>query len=303
MTEKTSEQQPEMPFICEGFQTFTPAQANEILQWCRYERQRDEGRAKAHISALAEQMRRGLWLSKTQIDFARVGHRLVLVNGHHRMRAQVAANSEIIWSIAIHDCSDETELAQLYWKFDTTLRKRSNSNVINGIGLAERFELSKNMATAFWSAAPIVVNGLKFYKNMNAGHNMLPEDRIAACEMLCWEAGLAQEFIRHAPPFLRSKLLSASRLSVMLATLHHQENDACDFWLELCRDDGLKKGDPRKTLVVDMQSRVGSKGLQVAHMMACARAWNAFYEGKDLSIIKVTGSSIPLRGTPYTIAR
>lgn len=291
-------------FVREGFVTFTPAQAATVLRECRYERQRNETKAKAHINALAEQMRRGLWLPKTQIDFACLGGRMILVNGHHRMHAQIASAVNIVWSVVVHDCATEAEVAGLYWKFDTTLRKRSAENILDGIGFADAVGLSRTAAKSLWDAVPIISLGLKFYRYQADGANsgsMLPDERQEIARGYAEEARNANALLALAPPLVRRRMFVASRFAVMIVTLRHVPDTADTFWRGFCEDDGLAKGDPRKTLLHDMQTRPLNPGMQAQHMMAIARAWNAYFDGRQMTHLKVTGHAVPVAGTPFTV--
>jgi len=258
-------------------------------------------KAKAHIDSLAEQMRRGLWLSKTQIDFARVGSQLVLVNGHHRMHAQAAAGIDIVWSVVIHECASQEEVAQLYWKFDTTLRKRTRANIVNGIGLAGELGISSQVAASLWSCAQTIALGMRFHVHMRDGAGILPDERLMVCRDYAQEARFYQDATKKAIPPVRRKMMQASLMAVALVTLKHQPSKAQEFWVGFCEDDGLAKGDPRKTLLADIQTRHATAGLSSAQMMAAARAWSAFYHGRDLKIIKVTGCPVDIAGTPFTV--
>jgi hypothetical protein len=245
-------------------------------------------------------MKRGLWLPKTQLDFARVGSRMILVNGHHRMHAQVAAGCDILWSVVIHDCETDSEVAQLYWKFDTTLRKRTTANVVGGIGLADDLGMEKEFAGSLWRCATTLARGMQFRGQFGAV-DILPDERVSICREYAEEARFYQKAAKKAMLPIRRKLRGVSLMAVAMATLKHQPDRAQEFWQGLCEDDGLAKGDPRKTLLADMHVRNATKGLLVAQMMACARAWNAFYHGNDLKLIKVTGHAVPIAGTPFTV--
>jgi hypothetical protein len=294
--------QPAFGFLREGLVTLNPAQANMILRELPYEHQRDLTRAKSHIATLAEQMSRKLWLSKTQIDFARVGDRLILVNGHHRMAAQVQAAANILWNITFHDCADMTAVANLYWRFDTTLRKRSASNILTGLGFAEEHGLSATIASALWGAAPIIANGMRFSVYQNGTAALLIDDRQAVAQRFVPQAMQMQEFIAAANPAVRQRLRVSSRFAVALVTLHYQPTLAVPFWQGLCADDGLAKNDPRKALLNDMQVRNGKMGAAAASMMAVARSWNAFFSDERLALVRVgTSSSVKIAGTPFTV--
>ena len=290
-------------FIREGLVAFTPAMAEHVVTQCRYERQRDETRSVSHIATLAEQMTRGLWLPKTQIDFARVGSRLVLVNGHHRMRAQMMSGASILWNIVIHDCRDDDELRSLYWRFDTNLRKRSASNILTGIGFAEQTGLPKEIATALWNAAPVIGAGMRFARYQQEKRVMLPDERLTICrEYVDHAAFMASAIKPVALKTIKSKLMQVSQFAVALVTLRHCPEKAKLFWVGLCEDDGLPKGDPRKALLIDMQSRGPSGSLLAAQMMAAARCWNAWHGGIQIKTVKVTGSPVRINGTPFTVS-
>lgn len=291
-------QQDPLGFVREGFVTLNPAQARYIVEHCRYDRQRDETRALSHIAALAEQMRRGLWLPKTQIDFARLDGRLILVNGHHRLTAQAQTGDDIVWSVVIHDCETEAELRALYPRFDTVLRKRTTANILKGIDFADGAGLMPTTASALWAAAPIIASGLQ----MNTGKPvvLLPDDQQAVAASYASEALVAEGYLDHAPKAIRQKLRTGGRFAIMLVTIKHRPMIAQEFWVGLCEDDGLAKGDPRKTLLNDMMTR-STQGLLSGPMMACARAWNTFYRGDRATILRVNGNAIPLSGTPFTV--
>lgn len=290
-------------FIREGFVSFTPAMAEHVVTHCRYERQRDETRSSSHIATLAEQMTRGLWLPKTQIDFAKVGSRVVLVNGHHRMRAQMLSGASVLWNIVIHECRDDDELRSLYWRFDTNLRKRSAANIMSGIGFAEQVGLRKEIATALWNAAPVIAAGMRFARYQQEQRQMLPDERLAICRDYVSEANFIGEAVQLAAlRTVRSKLIKVSQFAVAIVTLKHCPDKAEEFWRGVCDDDGLPKGDPRKALLIDMQSRGPKGALLAAQMMAAARCWNAWHAGSPIKAVKVTGNPVRVNGTPFTVS-
>jgi hypothetical protein len=297
--------QQEPTFIKEGFIKFTPAQANFVIENCRYERQRDELKAAGHIATLSEYMRRGQWLPKSQIDFARMSDgRVIMVNGHHRMRAQVAATCDILWSVVIHDCATDADLRSLYYRFDTDLRPRSAQNILSGIDFAGQTGLTKQASTALWNAVPIIANGLRFkrYDQGKQQRSMLTDERLEMAMQYAVEAAKMHENIMLAPPSLRRQLYTVSNFAVALVTLKFDTPRAETFWRGVCEDDGLTKGDPRKTLLADIRARQGKDGLLASKMMAAAKAWNAYRAGRELKIIKVTGHSVCIDGTPFTVS-
>lgn len=287
--------------LIEGFVSLTASEASILFDACRYAKNR--ALSPVHVSKLAEYMRRGQWLEKSPLDFARPPDgRLVLINGHHRLAAQIEAGRSLKWCIIIHDVGSEAEIQQLYYRFDTEFRKRSGANIASGLGLDEEYGLSKQTSTALWDASLVIANNMKFTANAESKASILLDERRAICDEYQEAAGLMNMIMETAPNHVKRKLLSISFFSVALVTLKHQEDKALEFWKDLCDDDGLTKGDPRKTLLHYMIDRKESVKHRAAHMLSAARAWSTFFEGRELKIMKVTGYVVPILGTPF-IAR
>lgn len=97
----------------------------------------------------------------------------------------------------------------------------------------------------------------------------------------------------------KSKLYASGVMAVALVTLRHQPAKAVQFWRGIADDDGLRKGDPRKTLLQDFESRRVNYGTHLQRIIPSITAWNAFYEGRNISIIRVSESSqVLVSGTP-----
>jgi hypothetical protein len=294
--------QAEDAFIQEGACAFTPSQALFVVENLRYDRQRDERRAKQHICTLAEYMRRDQWLSKSQIDFARLDGRLILLNGHHRMRAQVMADRDILWNVAIHDCASMEEVRALFYRFDTTVRARTGSNIMEGVGFGEELGLGRDAAAKLWAASILIGNGLTTKRGASyEGRKLLNDELLTICREYSKEAALYFKITRSAPRQVRIKLRSASCFAVAVVTLKAMPEVAQPFWEGLCKDDGLRRGDPRKALLLDLVTRAGNRGLANSTLVTVAKAWNAFALGRDLKIIKVTGHAVQVHGTSFRI--
>lgn len=294
-------------FIREGFVTLNPAQANAVLRECPYDRQRNID--KLHVAVLAELMRRGLWEPKDKLDFARLGSRLILVNGYHRMSAQVAAGKNIQWTIVIHDCGDEASVRQLYYKFDTNVRKRTATNIVQGADIAQEYGLSKTMAQALFAAVPTIASGLVTGNRFSATQTAtlfaqrIADDRFDLVREYADSARAFEATIKPAPAKVRSKLLRSGVLALALVTVKEQMPVAEEFWGGLAMNDGLRRYDPRATLLNDLLDRNFGKGSMQQVISVPATAWNAFWERRDLKVInKVAhGRSFRLLGTPYTV--
>lgn len=287
-------------FIREGHIRLNPAQAGWIARELGYSGNRKL--APMHVAKLAEYMRRGQWLDKSTLDFARLPTgRLTLVNGHHRMAAQAQTAKDVVWNVVFHDVGGEADIKSLYYRFDTEVRKRSAANIVQGVGLTDAHGLTKETAKALWAASQLIANGMTFRRYLQDQADIVMDERLAVCADFAEPARQMEARINKSPGFLRSKLRTVSVFGLALVTLKHQPDVALRFWSGVCEDDGLSKGDPRKTMILDMQSRKGARGLVASHLMAGAKAWNAFLAERELKIIKVTGHSVSIDGTPYMV--
>jgi hypothetical protein len=288
-------------FIQEGPCRWTPAQANAVFNKCRYGRNRSEKQGEAHIDALARQMIDGTWLTKSPIDFARLPDgKITLVNGHHRMLAQVRSGRDIVWNVVIHDCADEDEIANLFWRFDTVMRKRSMTNILSGVNAAENMGLSKSGAVALARAVVFIDGGMRPL-NGPASRNYTPAEKLRL--MTLWQAeGIAYEkCVEASIRGLRRKLFGAQVMAVGLVTLRADEVKAEEFWRGVASDDGLHRGDPRKTLVDFLRDTHAASGGLTSTAAAVARAWAAWDAGRDLSMIRVGRQPVQIARTKIVV--
>jgi hypothetical protein len=100
----------------------------------------------------------------------------------------------------------------------------------------------------------------------------------------------------------KRKLMNGGVAAVALATFKFQPIAAAEFWSGVALNDGLKKGDPRQTLHMHLYANkiAGAGGLVNRAAFAPATAWNAFFEGRELHIIKhYEGRKIKIAGTYF----
>lgn len=288
-------------FVVPGIVQWTPAQANKVFTDLRYEFNRDEKKAKQHISGLARMMRSGAWRAGGAIEFARLPNgKLTLVDGHHRMLAQIEAGVNVIWNVMIHDVSDADALRNLFWTYDTTLRKRSMQNVLAGVNAAEAMGLPAMMAHTAAKAAVFIDNGMR----PNSGPDTrlyTPDETLKLTANWITEAKLYSACVDAAPKAIKAKLRSGQIAAAAFVTFRADRELATTFWTGIARDDGLRKGDPRKTLLDWVRdTHLAGSGLSSA-ATAVARAWNAYRAGDTLTMIRLGRQSVRLAGSDYVV--
>lgn len=293
-----SNQMPLVSAIQEGRLVVDPAMAQRILDEAPYEGQR---RSFAHhIALLTDAMRREQWTAGSQIAFGELEGRLHLVNGKHRMHSVIGAGRSIEFQVLIERCADRAALDALYHRFDVVQRHRSLAEVLNATGIAESHSLSKSMTKATYEATGLLMN------DFNRPHYQVDPVKARSVDVrldaaLPWWpfAVTYEQAIEQAHRAVKGKLLTAGVVAVALLTLRYQPVKGWEFWHGLAVDDGLRVADPRQTLAKDLMNRRLNAGSMNQGVIAAALAWNAFYQGRSLKIIKVhQGAKALVLGTP-----
>ncbi|MGO8241253.1 hypothetical protein ACC806_34515 [Rhizobium ruizarguesonis] len=285
-------------FVREGFVTLTAPQMSHILRFCEYEHQRKINRR--HIEVLSDLMVRGQWGSRSTIDFARLDNgRLILVNGYHRAYAQVHTNQTIEWTIVIHDCPTMEELGKLYYRFDTNALLRSDFQILSGVEFAQAHRLQRETARSLFRAIPFIASNFST-KDKDVLATKVIDRRLKMAEQYASAALAYEQCVGKIRSALKAKMMSAGCMAVAVVTLRYNRDIAIEFWTGTAQNDGLRKGDPRQTLHNDFLSRPRNGHKAYANLAPAAIAWNAFYNERELRLIRIGEDyQCSIEGTPF----
>jgi len=282
----------------EGRMIITPALAQVVLDVMNYDRQRPT--YAHHVALIADLIFRRKWTAGSQIAFGRLAGRLHLINGQHRMRGVIQANVPIEVQVIIHDVRSEDELAALYYRFDVVSRQRSNREVLNAVGVAEKQGVTHATAEAVYAASAMLANGLSMQSYQHNHKHRSVDHRLDLAAEWWPAARVAEAALSKAAPVMRRRILAASVFGPMLATMRYAQTEAMEFWRGVAENDGLRRGDAR-WLLVNALVEASERGGGSRRTAQCALAWNAWYETRKLSILKVPQNYVlRLAGTPYT---
>lgn len=299
-TLKAKDQQVCADYIHEGVVKLTAAEMHRVLQECAYEHQRNV--SERHVAVLTDLMKRDKWQPKSQLDFALLNGRLILVNGYHRGFAQVASGKAISWAVAIHPAKTEADLRSLYFAFDTNVRARSSRDILNAYEFAETAGLPSEMADALYRAVPFIASRFQTAPDKRDNLSAKAVDR-----RLAIAADYAKAAARYAACLegmtgtRKKKFYSAGLTAVAVITFRYQSETAWQFWSGVAQNDGLKRGDARHALVSDLMTRVNKNGWSAYSFGPAIIAWNAFFNDRQLQMIKVYPETfLPvIDGTPF----
>lgn len=288
--------------IREGRIVITPDLAQKILADSNYEGQRRVDHRSVNV--YAEMMRRGLWELADPISFARLYGNLTLVNGQHRLHGVVAYGRDVEFRVAVNDCDTPEEVRALYYRFDAVMRVRTADQVLNAIGLAESENVSRSIARAVYGAVGVIANGFQTPSNNTLRGEAIAKTRIVdlrveACKPW-WEAARKlQECLKAGQGEITPRIRRATTFAVALLTVKYQPEKAIPFWRGVAENDGLKRTDVRHLFVRDLLSRDVSVNAHDQGILTAATAWNAWFEGRPLKIIKVVeNQTLRIAGTP-----
>jgi hypothetical protein len=293
---------PPLP-IREGFMSIGPDLAKRFLEDAAFDGQRKTD--PIYVARHLENLKRGLWLDGSQIAFAKVGSSFYLINGKHRLSAVLMFGKAAEFSIVVYECPDMDAVRSLYARFDSVQRARTGHQVLGASNLVRDMGVSTQVALAVHAAVPLLCNKLRpiYYQHKETDELRvmmgMVDFRIATA--LSWKAEAAayQKCLVGSDARIKAKMLNAGVAAVALMTLRHAPQVADAFWSGLARNDGLRRGDPRHTLVQAFLSKTMRGREDGSPTALTAQAWNAFYRRKPLHrLVAVPADRVLLAGTP-----
>lgn len=286
----------------------TPDDAKALIKSTNYDNQRAV--RPAHVQKLANAMRNGTFGQKSTLHFAVLEGYAFLIDGQHRLVAIEHSGIAQCFTIVMHECSNEDEVRALYSKFNRDLR-RTPQDVLRAYGLHTQFGKRNDLFRGFFGSTGMVTGGfIPDITRLSLANReyyslalQLQDDELRASIANSWikEAVMFNDDIREGDYLNRSKLLRIGVFAVALVTYRFAGRVAQDFWREIALDDGLRRGDPRKTLLLFLLNNKANKFPD--HLIAryVAVAWNHAYKGHDSTLLRVLHPNRPIQieGTPH----
>ena len=271
-------------------------QADQIIRECCYERQRRINDDRA--LGLAEAIEHGTFLPNTQIAFALLHGRLILVNGYHRLTAVSLCRQAQPFRIEIYPCASAEDVDALYLRFDQPGGVRTLTQLGAALGLADD-KLRQGSVTWLMRAIPLLMMRLERLPPLKRPRASRDLDRKkeeaklwkpwAVDYQSCLDGGISSRTNRYR---------NAGVVAVALVTLRYQNVMAKVFWAESVRDNALESDDPRHALHLHLATAKRSVQ-EFALAEACCNAWNAFFRNRRLTICKTLGHPLRVLGTPF----
>jgi hypothetical protein len=283
-----------------GLCVMAPGIASRIVDELNFHGQRRV--KKARVAENLKLMRDGGWEPhvSTLVLCELPDGSLTLINGQHRCCAIVELGAPVKTKIDIIPARDADHVRSLYAKYDAKASVRTETELVKASGIADAFGIKTRTAEILIKAVPIVMNGMEPNTRMPGREHLNQFSyRLEAAAGWSREAAEFDEITTCAEQHIRRSLLRAGTMAVAIYTLRHCRERAFEFWSGVAMNDGLRKTDPRARLIADFAVRTLASGSVRQSVQQSALAWNAFYEGRELKIIKcIEGAEIVIAGTP-----
>lgn len=274
------------------------------LEWVEHNNYKQQRRLlPGHVPFLAEHMRRGTFRRLTEITFAVLDGRPALVNGQHTLRALHKNGEAFDLEVRLEEVDSEGQMEALYGRFDVG-RKRSARDSMGSIG--DELNLGEKERDTLAVAVKFLNNGMRYIGGKDSPAQRVEQSDPEFVKQLMreWRHEASAFFLSIAEAPLPNKVLfyRAGVVATALTTLRHQAEAAYVFWHDAAMDDGLRIGDPRKTLNnwLRANSVARARGLQHRAAAAC---WNAYMKGAALArVYTASAGARRLLGTPVAFS-
>lgn len=280
----------------------TPGQAKTWLDFCKYDNQRKL--RQYWVDFLADQMTKGKFESSaTQIQFCFCveDSNTYLVNGQHTLNA-IVQSGVILDGLVITRTITNTkkEVDEFYTVIDKQ-SKRTIVDAFRALDVENVWGITRECARHISSAAVLIET--EFIDNHSRSlHNAKNSRRrqFSDSEIVY----LGNQWIEDYKKFneaitpcdndIRVKLHQTNVLALVLITFRCKPIEAKEFWRQVAQDDGLKVGDPRKTLnkwLMNHGSRARKANIEVVHPEAfprvVAKCWSKWMKGEEVKNIAI----------------
>jgi len=247
-----------------------------------------------HVQNLADEIKHGRFREKTQINFCRLNDRFFLTNGQHTLSAIVRSGLPCLLHVVVLEVSNMDEVADDFSRHDTHLTRQLSTAMV-AHEIHEEFCVTKTELN--WiSAAAFLYEYMIGKTAMKSSTQMTNDAKISIVRKHGALGSSALRTMVHVNADRRRHLVRKTTLACAMI-VYNSSPDLCrEFFGVISEDDGLRVGDPRKTLLEYLrETNTGATGIresrkvEASHRMikTIASANNAFVSRKYLRFIRI----------------
>jgi hypothetical protein len=240
---------------------------------------------------LAAEMTKRRFTQGTQIFLAVLpnGAELIL-NGNHTLEAICLSKVPQILTVTRHKVVDIDAAGVLYATLDIQMKR----TFVDAL-LASGVQLKDAPPRIVAAAVNCILGGFR-----QAGGKPVPLVDVAeAAKTYNEEAQLFIALAMRGTKNARQFLKRAPVMAVALETMRFQPSAGLEFWTNVANEDGLREGQPERTLLHYCRDTEHEHN-RMMQARAAAMAWNAKFENKRVQSLKVANfKNFHILGTPH----
>jgi len=287
-------------------ETIDPAKAEEMLSW---ELHVQRNIRPLVVERYAAAMRRGEWVGGDGVIVVGVtesGKRR-LVAGYHRLHAVIKSGVTIEATVDVRKFPNETELIRGYLTTNTSA-PASRGDITKALQTGGNLGMSTGTANRYVSALRFIAMNFENSTGMN-GTSGAEVSKLGASwahdAFTDWESEIQfyERTANQAPRGMYKHWRKVAVISMGLVIVRYQPEKAVTFLHDSCKADGMRRGTPEYAFNEFIRTHdTGSMKNVRLFMTGITRAWNAYYAGRELTVIQPTvkGSRfVKIAGTPF----
>lgn len=255
----------------------------------------------SHVVSLTLAMENGEFPPGTALFFVQTPNRLDMIDGQHRLKAQIATDISIDYTVVTFVTSDDAAASILYTQLDIGA-KRTISDRMKALNLSAHVNIPQKLATIFASGAPY----LKYRFNSITPqqiNQMTPLQRMDVIKEFEQGAVLFFECMSSADKWITKPFMKPHLVALGAYICQYAPEQGRVFWTSMANNDFKGTKDPRSqifSLVQNIETKTLAIRRSITVVQAFIHGWNAWIEGKDiekkLSIAPIPAANIKILG-------
>lgn len=282
----------------------TPVQAKALRESANFELQRpmNEG----NITRLRIEMEEGRFIPGTPIYFAVLPDKsLLALNGNHTLSAITQLTGAVELTFIYEPVKTVQEAAAIYSRFDLH-RMRSWRDTLRAFSAENMLSSSTVWTSAFAAACGTLIDNFRntpFSEPRNEATLQAIRNRDLRFKLMKGAQQAAELYVAAVGGTSNSKMFfrRAAVMGVGIEIMRYQPSSGNEFFAKMAADDGLRVGDPERTLLRYLRENPTAGGLaRQLQSKAVSSAWNAFFQNKRIEVLHPGAvKEVTLAGTPW----
>lgn len=274
--------------------------AQYILDNCYYGYQR-QIRPQC-VSPLVREMKQGKWHTGSSVlKFGRIGGKLYLLDGQHRLSAVIEYGKPITFLFAVTSFFSEVQISRAYDTIDNNLANRKMKDSSLFAVLQKETGISRSFLANCSKAIEVMYHGFTRFsekRSMETFVNYVKD----------WDYEIELLYELYKESTIRGRVKNKAVIAFALLTIKYKEDKAIEFWESVFTGEMLYKNDPKKRLY----DHIISKGLRdmergradwIQYALYINAAWKAYLNKSEykrtLTVTNIHQRDLIVNGTPY----